>query len=1508
MKRLFVTTLSLLLGVFCHCAYADEVSDDAEITMLSSTQSPSLEQSTSLISQSQYNNLQRAHVESPDIGKVDIYTGKLNMNLPLIHVPMNDGLSFNFMLRYLTAKPSLASVLPDKSLEKGSVKQSVVGRHWQIFSGILDSTQYVLKDAPTYWNNEDFQRNFPVFYDPDGGTHTFYPRDGAYYSKDNWKAELVIARARVGVNRHVNVYSGTVFKPDGTRYIISRKADDKISTLDKVMSARGGSAIDYSYDAKHQNRLSKISLSGEPDYRVNFQYDTVDNIDVITEINTTLGERWNLAYKSDVQGNKPFLKKVILHDGSAWTFGWKSDRDMTAVNHVENPEGGVADYTYYSDPGSDLCGFQVSRYSVKTKVLSGRDVTTATWSYDYEIKHHRYAPAICDWRQRGQFRPGLGEHTTVTGPDTREEYTFGNGVLITEFHGIVAMLWTDVAPAADAGVIKKKLTYSLGGELLQKEEYTWQPRRISEAKQIIGKLKYGTNHAEVMEMTSKTVTVGGKAFRTNYSDFDYYGHPKKVVEFDPEGNQRVTHKQFYNNQEKWILIEAASQTEGGDHVENAIDESGLIRSSTLNGVTTHYQYDALGNLTVQTDALGREVHFGNYKRGIALRTEDALHNVSTQTVDAVGNVLTNTNGLGETIQYRYDALNRVVTVRPAIGRGEDIRYGQSLGPGVQWCKRGDHAQYTHVDGFSRKIFQMDEGVGKYNTVIRKQKYDALGRQVYKSYPYYDEDGDKSEGVYLHYDGLGREIKKSWPHGNVDDHARIMRYPSGVQMSVRDPRGEETLLTSNAFGDPGSAWLVRVDQPEGVVTTMTRNLRGDLLSVTQGDKVRRFNYNDQFLMTSVEQPEIGVTQYRYDILGNLLSSQVTGGEEVRYAYDALNQLVRTTYVDTDDVFNEYDAVGRLHKTIKGGINTQYQYSKNGLLQKKTTRWPGSEYFVSYIRDEYDNVTSQVNSFNGHELLSNFEIDMFGQPTRSNQGWAIYYFPDGRIKKIFSPGGVEQEFIKDDVNRIANISLYKRGWVVNRQYHFDLNDNMLSVSDALQPDYDLSLGYDGLNRLTSAVGVWGDGFISYDLQGNITAKRIGDRNNHYRYDDTGKLVALEGTQSRAFEYDVYGNVINNGVNRFEYTSDGNLHRLMDLDGNNLESYQYDPSGHRVIINDNETVRYELYDESGNLLLSSNSDNTILAHDLYTGGHLIFEYQENSQTNDAKKIFFHNDILGSSIAATNENGKLLWKTHYKPYGAVLDGASQNTRDNRYTGKVVDDDGLNYFGSRYYDPELGRFMAMDPLGFTQENMMSFNRYAYANDNPYRYVDPDGDFSYDFMNDINAMMDQVSRMSAKIASGMMSGMELNGGELLYKKHSGAWIMGYDLGLISDAMLITSGVAEVGELYAGLNQAKGLVQNAMYKSAVSPYKDSILTHVGRALAKHPDVIGETSTTLRLGLRTDPQINKVAAEELKVMMRSGKTSRQRANNIGKAKSFWNADGHGARFGVETKEFSGFVRRK
>jgi RHS repeat-associated protein len=110
-----------------------------------------------------------------------------------------------------------------------------------------------------------------------------------------------------------------------------------------------------------------------------------------------------------------------------------------------------------------------------------------------------------------------------------------------------------------------------------------------------------------------------------------------------------------------------------------------------------------------------------------------------------------------------------------------------------------------------------------------------------------------------------------------------------------------------------------------------------------------------------------------------------------------------------------------------------------------------------------------------------------------------------------------------------------------------------------------------------------------------------------------------------------------------------------------------------------------------------------------------------------YFHNDISGSPLAASDAAGNLLWKENYKPYGEKLNQSAPSSSNKiGYHGKAFDDaTGLSYMGARYYDPVLGRFMGIDPVDFQASNLHSFNRYTYANNNPYKYVDPDGRMAF---------------------------------------------------------------------------------------------------------------------------------------------------------------------------------------
>ena len=141
-------------------------------------------------------------------------------------------------------------------------------------------------------------------------------------------------------------------------------------------------------------------------------------------------------------------------------------------------------------------------------------------------------------------------------------------------------------------------------------------------------------------------------------------------------------------------------------------------------------------------------------------------------------------------------------------------------------------------------------------------------------------------------------------------------------------------------------------------------------------------------------------------------------------------------------------------------------------------------------------------------------------------------------------------------------------------------------------------------------------------------------------------------------------------------------------------------------------------------TNKTKQLCFNGLLIGALLLLSFNTAQAATGETVTYYHNDLLGSPVAATDDAGAVLWREQYQPYGKkLLKEPASRTSKVDYTGHLYDKDlGLVYAGARYYDPDLGRFMSMDPVGFQEGNVHSFNKYAYANNNPYGYVDPNGE------------------------------------------------------------------------------------------------------------------------------------------------------------------------------------------
>jgi len=110
---------------------------------------------------------------------------------------------------------------------------------------------------------------------------------------------------------------------------------------------------------------------------------------------------------------------------------------------------------------------------------------------------------------------------------------------------------------------------------------------------------------------------------------------------------------------------------------------------------------------------------------------------------------------------------------------------------------------------------------------------------------------------------------------------------------------------------------------------------------------------------------------------------------------------------------------------------------------------------------------------------------------------------------------------------------------------------------------------------------------------------------------------------------------------------------------------------------------------------------------------------------RYFYHNDHLGGVNVITDVGGAWCQRNEYDPWGSVSKQNGTCDPTHRFTGKDLDPEtGLYYYGGRYYDPEISRFISPDPFVPEPDNPQSLNRYSYVLNNPQRYIDPSG-FSF---------------------------------------------------------------------------------------------------------------------------------------------------------------------------------------
>ena len=171
--------------------------------------------------------------------------------------------------------------------------------------------------------------------------------------------------------------------------------------------------------------------------------------------------------------------------------------------------------------------------------------------------------------------------------------------------------------------------------------------------------------------------------------------------------------------------------------------------------------------------------------------------------------------------------------------------------------------------------------------------------------------------------------------------------------------------------------------------------------------------------------------------------------------------------------------------------------------------------------------------------------------------------------------------------------------------------------------------------------------------------------------------------------------------------------------LGQYDYNGMGLRVrhLGSERGDVNY-FYDGNAVLEEHNSSDDSLLAHYRYG-------YRLLSLSNDSGNQYYHYDALGSTVNLSDDYGSLEVSYQLDPWGRIRNQSGTTLNRQIFTGQEHDENtGLIYFGARYYNPDIARFINQDSYLGSLGTPPSLNRYLYAYSNPTVYVDIDGNFA----------------------------------------------------------------------------------------------------------------------------------------------------------------------------------------
>jgi len=904
------------------------------------------------------------------------------------------------------------------------------------------------------------------------------------------------------------------------------------------------------------------------------------------------------------------------------------------------------------------------------------------------------------------------------------------------------------------GKIEKVLSYDGNNQLISQAHNSWEVETAGGADSYLGfpylKEITATAYENNIPLTTKTTltydNIGNVTQTLNQGDMDVTGDEKvsKIV-------YAAAYEAGYNLPLETTFEDTAGEIYSKKTLEyddrgNVTAENQWLFESPLtihySLLTIHYSYDSFGNVLTATNPKNSTVttDYETQMYTFPERTANSLGHTVTYTYDTKLGALTSvTDTNSNTTTTTYDSLGRTVQGKNAYNQVVvDYTYPDF---NTKVTTQAGLISTQHIDGLGRNYKNVTSGEdgGSARNVISEVFFNNRGLKDHESLPYYE--GEAAANIaYIRYeyDLRGRITKtiSDFP-GTLKDAQAQVNYLEPLYTETINPKGNKKGIRKDVYGN--NLTITEFTQGGVYHTNYEYDIQGNLLKTidSQGNTIQIW-YDSLGHKTRMNDPDMGVWSYEYDDVGNLVSQTDAKGQIIEFEYDIINRLIKkqglspqgtVPVVYTYDDTNKDNCIGRLSKVEDSSGQTEFFYDKLGREIKSTKTVDGTPYTVERTYDILDRLTTltypdgQVVNYTYDTNSGNLEkvSSTNNQQPTTNYVEDITYDAQGKIKNIHYGNNTQTDYTYSQDLRLSHIQTTNNQLQTTFQdlhYDFDKNGNLTTLTDNLRSNI-RSYSYDDLDRLTEAQNIpdQSGGYTTftyqYDPIGNMTYKS-----------DLGVMEYGQGAGPHAvttagaytYRYDANGNMIEGKDKLLAYDTENRLIEVHQS-GTTTTTFLYDGDGGRVkkAVSDQQSAISEtIYIGSLYELRAEGGELKAVKH-IYAGSNKTCTVEPDHT------YYVHSDHLDSSNVMTDETGTKVSQTEYQPYGKVSQQTGDDVTPYKFTGKELDTTGLYYYGARYYDPEIGRFISPDSIVQSPFDPQTLNRYTYVRNNPIKYVDPSG-------------------------------------------------------------------------------------------------------------------------------------------------------------------------------------------